>query len=386
MTAPRMAWLDGLRAVAVLLVVYAHLTRFVFTDLRAVTGEWLHAGTAGVMLFFLVSGYIIPASLERHGDLRAFWRSRVRRLFPLYLAVIAVLVVAHPPADPLATAVGHATMLPFLAGVPLITAVLWTLSFEMAFYLLVTTLFTVRATRSVLPPVLLALAGVVTAPLVPLRWGEVPMVTAAVLALGLAGAVSGRRWAEVTGGLLLGGLALTLLVFNMDPAHTHDGLLIVAVMFTGTVIHRADHGQTSWWRAGAVIAVVAGSLLTVWIGELAALHGLTPRYIARSVITLLVFGGSFAAGMLLRHRHTPAWLARIGVISYSVYLVHYVLIELGRPLLIADVPGPLVAVGYLSAVLGISWLTHRYIEVPGQRLGSARVDPLPLATVGRDHR
>ncbi|MEU8658991.1 acyltransferase family protein, partial [Actinoplanes philippinensis] len=66
MTAPRLAWLDGLRAVAVLLVVYAHLTRFVFTDLRAVTGEWLHAGPAGVMLFFLVSGYIIPASLERH--------------------------------------------------------------------------------------------------------------------------------------------------------------------------------------------------------------------------------------------------------------------------------------------------------------------------------
>ena len=51
MTAPRLAWLDGLRAVAVLLVVYAHLTRFAFTDLRAVTGEWLHAGTAGVMLF-----------------------------------------------------------------------------------------------------------------------------------------------------------------------------------------------------------------------------------------------------------------------------------------------------------------------------------------------
>ncbi|GIE74799.1 hypothetical protein Aph02nite_07490 [Actinoplanes philippinensis] len=381
-----MAWLDGLRAVAVLLVVYAHLTRFVFTDLRAVTGEWLHAGPAGVMLFFLVSGYIIPASLERHGDLRAFWRSRVRRLFPLYLAAIAVLAVAHPPADPLATAVGHATMLPFLAGVPLITAVFWTLSFEMAFYLLVTTLFTVRATRSILPPVVLALAGAATTPLVPLRFGEVPVVTAAVLALGLAGAVSGRRWAEVAGGLLLGGLALALLLFNMDPAHAHDGLLIVAVMFTGTVIHRADHGRTSWWRAGAVITVVAGSLLFAWIGELATLHALTPRYIARSVITLLVFGGSFAAGMLLRHRHTPAWLARIGVISYSVYLVHYALIELGRPLLSADVPDPVIAAGYLAAVFGISWLTHRYIEVPGQRLGSARVDPLPLATVGREHR
>ncbi|MEU4161094.1 acyltransferase [Actinoplanes sp. NPDC026670] len=381
MTAPRLAWLDGLRAVAVLLVVYAHLTRFVFTDLRAFTGEWLHAGTAGVMLFFLVSGYIIPASLERHGDLRAFWRSRIRRLFPLYLAVIAVLVVAHPPADPLATAVGHATMLPFLAGVPLITAVFWTLSFEMAFYLLVTTLFTVRATRSVLPPVILALAGAATTPLVPLRFGQVPMITAAVLVLGLSAVMSGRRWAQVSGGLLLGGLALTLLVFNMDPAHAHDGLPILAVMFTGTVIHRADHGRTSWRRAGAVIAVVAVSLLATWIGELVALDALTPRYVTRSVLTLLVFGGSFAAGMLLRHRHTPAWLARIGVISYSIYLIHYVLIELGHSLLSSGIPDPLLAAGYLTAVLALSWLTHRYIELPGQRLGTRRPRERPaLAT------
>ncbi|MEU4622698.1 acyltransferase [Actinoplanes sp. NPDC023801] len=370
MTAPRLAWLDGLRAVAVLLVVYAHLTRYAFTGLRAVTGEWLHAGTAGVMLFFLVSGYIIPASLERHGDLRRFWIGRARRLFPLYLAVIAVLATARPPADPLTAAVGHATMLPFLTGVPLVTAVFWTLSFEMVFYLLVTTLFAVRAERSLLPPVLFALTGAVTAPLVPLRLGTVPWVTAVVLTAGLAGVVSRRRWAEVAGGLLLGVLALTLLLFGMDPAHARDGLLIVAVMFTGTVIHRADHGQTSWPRAGAVIAVVAAALLAVWLGELAALHALTPRYITRSVLTLLVFGGSFAAGMLLRHRRTPFWLARIGVLSYSVYLVHYAVIELAGPVMRSAVPDPLLAAGYLAVVLGVSWLTHRYIEVPGQRLGS----------------
>ncbi|GGN62893.1 hypothetical protein GCM10010112_21560 [Actinoplanes lobatus] len=370
-----MAWLDGLRAVAVLLVVYAHLTRFVFTDLRAVTGEWLHAGTAGVMLFFLVSGYIIPASLERHGDLRAFWLSRARRLLPLYLAMIAVLVAAHPPANAWSTAVGHATMLPFLLGVPLVTPVFWTLSFEMAFYLLVTTLFTVRAQRSLLPPVILAVLGAATAPLVPLRLGEIPVAGAVLLAAGLAGVLSRRRWAEVTGGLLLGGLALGLLLFDMDPAHARDGLLIVAVMFTGSVIHRADHGSTSWQRATVVIAVVAAALLTVWLGELAALHAVTPRYVTRSVLTLLTFAGAFAAGMLLRHRRTPRWLARIGVLSYSVYLVHFVVLDLAAPILRSPVPDPLLAAGYLATVLGISWLTHRYIEVPAQRLGSHRPRP-----------
>jgi peptidoglycan/LPS O-acetylase OafA/YrhL len=383
MTAPRLAWLDGLRAVAVLLVVYAHLTRFAFTGLRAVTGEWLHAGTAGVMLFFLVSGYIVPASLERHGDLRRFWISRARRLLPLYLAVIAVLVAARPPEDPVVSAAGHATMLPFLTGVPLVTAVFWTLSFEMVFYLLITTLFAVRRERSLLPPVILALAGAATAPLVPLRLGQIPWVAALVLAAGLGAVVSRRRWAEIAGGLVLGGLALGLLLFNMDPAHTRDGLLIVAVMFTGTVIHRADHGQVTWLRAGAVIAVVASALLAVWIGELAALDAVTPRYLTRSVLTLLVIGGSFAAGMLLRHHRTPFWLARIGVLSYSVYLVHYAVIELGRPVLRSDVPDPLLAAGYLSVVLGVSWLTHRYIELPGQRLGSSHAGQHPHLAASR---
>ncbi|HWS33581.1 MAG TPA: acyltransferase family protein [Actinoplanes sp.] len=367
MSAPRLAWLDALRAVAVLLVVYAHLTRFVFTDLRAVTGEWLHAGPAGVMLFFLVSGYIIPASLERHGDLRRFWRSRARRLLPLYLAVGAVLVLAGAPLDA-RSATGHLIMLPFLTGVPLITAVFWTLSFEMAFYLLVTALFAVRVTSASWPAVLLALAGALTAPLAPLRFGSVPFATAAVLVIGLAGVLSRRRWAVIAGGLLTGVLTLGLLVWNMDPAHARDGLLIVAVMFTGTVIHHADHRRIPWWRAAVVLAVVASSLLAVWLEELADLDALTPRYIARSVLTLLVIGGTFAAGMLLRHRDTPWWLARIGVLSYSIYLIHYVVIELSRPLLSSPIPDPLLASGYLAVVLGVSWATHRWIEVPGQRL------------------
>src|SRR5947209_7419140 len=118
----RMAWLDGLRAVAVGLVVYAHLTRYLFRGLRGFTGEHLNAGTAGVMLFFLVSGYIIPASLERHGSLRSFWVSRLCRLFPLYAVVTAAVValgrVGLVPLDPYLAAhpvigaLAHLTMLP----------------------------------------------------------------------------------------------------------------------------------------------------------------------------------------------------------------------------------------------------------------------------------
>jgi peptidoglycan/LPS O-acetylase OafA/YrhL len=367
----RWGWLDGLRAVAVLLVVYAHLTRYVFTDLRAFTGEWLHAGPAGVMLFFLVSGYIIPASLERHGSLRAFWISRALRLYPMYLVAIAAVIVlgGYPMPLPVTTAVGHATMLPFLLDVPLVMPVLWTLTYEMAFYLLVTALFTMRWHRASGPiAALLAVLAVVTAPLAGPRPGLVPVAAVALVA-GLCLVMSRRRRAVVAGGLLLGGLAGTLLATGQDPAHQWDGLLIVAVMFTGTAIYRADQGQTGWWPAVLAIALVSGGLLVNWVAELHSLDALNAKYVARSVITLLTIGGAFAIGRVCRDRRTPKWLTLIGVWSYSVYLVHYVLIQAGHRFLESALPDPLVAAVYLAAVFGLSWLTNRYVETPARRLG-----------------
>lgn len=367
----RWGWLDGLRAVAVLLVLYAHLTRYVFTDLRAVTGEWLHAGPAGVMLFFLVSGYIIPASLERHGDLRAFWISRALRLYPMYLVAIAAVVVTggYVTSQPVTAVVGHVTMLPFLLDVPLVTPVLWTLSYEMVFYLLVSGLFTMRLHRaSGAIAALLAVLAVLTAPLAgPVSGIVVP--AAVVLIIGLCLVVSRWRAAVVTGGLVLVGLVGTLLAIGQDPAHRWDGLLIVAVMFTGTAIYRADQGQTGWWPAIVAITLVSGALLVNWVAELHSLDAVNATYVARLVITLLTFGGAFAIGRLGRSRRTPHWLSLIGVCSYSIYLVHYVLIQIGHRFLESGLPDSVIAVTYLAAVFSLSWLTQRYVEIPAQRLG-----------------
>ncbi|BFU45479.1 acyltransferase family protein [Krasilnikovia sp. MM14-A1004] len=389
----RMAWLDGLRAVAVLLVVYAHLSRYLLRDVRALSGEWVHAGTAGVMLFFLVSGYIIPASLERHADVRKFWVSRICRLVPLYLAVTGVVVVLGAgglvPLDPYLTAhpatagLAHLSMLPYLLGVPLVTPVFWTLSFEMAFYLLVTALFAVRLHRAggVLA-VVLAGCAVLTAPLAPAllsgspaRGPAVVVIVAVVLVCGLLAVTSGRRWAVPTGGLALGGLAVVLVAANQGPAHVWDGLLIVAVMFVGTTIYRADRGQTGWWPVVLVGGVVAVALVANWFAELESLGAPTPQYKARSVLTLVVFAGAFAVGMVTRRWRTPRPLARLGVLSYSVYLNHFVLIQLLQPVL-ADLgerlpaPAQFAAVAaYLAVLAGVSTLTYRWVELPWQRLG-----------------
>ncbi|MFC7107853.1 acyltransferase family protein [Nonomuraea rubra] len=88
-SAARLAWLDALRGIGALAVVAEHLLPWFLPALRP---YWFSLGVYGILVFFLVSGYIIPTSLERHGDVRAFWISRFFRLYPLYLAVIALVL------------------------------------------------------------------------------------------------------------------------------------------------------------------------------------------------------------------------------------------------------------------------------------------------------
>ena len=69
--------IDGLRAVAVIAVMLYHLGV-----------SWIPGGFLGVDLFFVISGYVITRllldSIQRSGglDLRAFYKSRLRRLLP----------------------------------------------------------------------------------------------------------------------------------------------------------------------------------------------------------------------------------------------------------------------------------------------------------------
>jgi peptidoglycan/LPS O-acetylase OafA/YrhL len=80
--------LDGLRAISVLLVVSVHLH-----DFEAVW-KWL-AGWQGVTVFFVLSGYLITTlSLREEGEsgavsLAAFYVRRSLRIFPLYYLVLA---------------------------------------------------------------------------------------------------------------------------------------------------------------------------------------------------------------------------------------------------------------------------------------------------------
>src|SRR6516162_1153981 len=91
----RLAWLDVLRGVAALCVVFDHFGYFVPRQLYRAIGLWINPGDYGVFVFFIISGYIVPASLERKGSVRTFWVSRIFRLYPLYLLAVAIALALY---------------------------------------------------------------------------------------------------------------------------------------------------------------------------------------------------------------------------------------------------------------------------------------------------
>ena len=155
-TPSRLAWLDVLRGVAALCVVFDHFGAFMPAGIRAAVSQWFNPGDYGVFVFFLISGYIVPASLERKGSVRTFWVSRIFRLYPLYLLAIGLAValwMAHfgglrgEDADPGTSVLSQMLMMSnVLAGTNL-PNVVWSLSYEMIFYLLLTALFMARVHR-----------------------------------------------------------------------------------------------------------------------------------------------------------------------------------------------------------------------------------------------
>src|SRR4051812_44499549 len=80
---PRLGWLDALRGIAALVVVFDHSSYSFLAEFRRELMPEFATSRYAIMVFFLVSGYIIPASLERRGDVRAFWIGRVFRIYPL---------------------------------------------------------------------------------------------------------------------------------------------------------------------------------------------------------------------------------------------------------------------------------------------------------------
>jgi peptidoglycan/LPS O-acetylase OafA/YrhL len=400
----RLAWLDLLRGIAAMVVALHHATYYYVPRLRGQMVDWFDPGRYGVLVFFLVSGYIVPASLERHGLVRNFWISRVFRIYPLLLLACTVYVLPFlfgvrglraglEEYDPVTAVLAHLTMLQDVLGVPNAINVLWTLSYEMIFYLLVAALFATGTHRRSAPiAVGLALAAVPAGGLLPMTLlsrtagtGPVVVAAAVLFAAAIAAAVSGRPVLRVAGCVLGGALAVTLVAVN-GRIGPWEGLTILAVMFTGTALYRAERRQIS--RRTAVLTAAAVMAGAIAAGVWNARSGMTADqaqgfglYWTGSIVLAAV---TFVAGWTLRHRAIPGWLTALGTMSFSIYLLHSVLLMLfdqffGMP----DHDDPVRLLVFLVVLLTVSWTAHRLVEAPGQRLGRRlvrRLSPLQAST------
>ena len=146
----RFAHIDTLRAVAALLVFLAHVSERFSPFARArgrglsfpVLARVFKFGRLGVLLFFIISGFVIYASLRgpRAHAGRRFVLTRFFRLYPAYWLSLAVGLLVFwwyrgQTFGPVLI-LANATMLPRLLHAPLVLGVYWTLETELAFYAL----------------------------------------------------------------------------------------------------------------------------------------------------------------------------------------------------------------------------------------------------------
>jgi len=388
--ATRLGWLDALRGWAALAVALHHVAYIYLPDLRHLMDGWVDPGRYGVLVFFLVSGYIVPASLERRGSVRAFWIGRLFRIYPLLAAACLAGVLPFllglrglraglEQYEPATAVIAHMTMMQDLLAVPNAINVLWTLSYEMAFYLLVVALFVINVHRRSAPVAMgLTVIAVAVGALLPtaalsqhVGLGGVVSLAALGLVMAIAVAMSDRPGLRTAGGLLGGLLAAVLVAFN-GRIGAWEGLLMLAVMFTGTVVYRAEHGQISRRTAALTAGVVLVGTLTAGVWHVGA--GLPGPLSLRAEMawssSVILAAATFAAGWLLRRRRFPRWATGLGTVSFSIYLLHPLLLMVSTQFLgVTRHENVIGAVVFFAVLIATSWASQRWIEAPAQRLG-----------------
>jgi peptidoglycan/LPS O-acetylase OafA/YrhL len=331
--------LDGLRGVAILLVLGVH------------TRDLIPGGLLGVDLFFVLSGFLITSILlaerARTGtvSLRAFYRRRALRLVPALVFMLSVYLAATALFDPEGMRAGLVAAglgITYVANIAQTGGLfeaeelrpLWSLATEEQFYLLWPPLLAIalvlRASYRVLCAILVGLA------LVSVVWR---------VALLVDGASFDRLW--------------------VGPDTHIDPILIgcvAGVLHTSGVLERA--------RLGDLALIVGASIVAM------------SAWFAYETHILVTFFAICSALVVLAASSTPHWwftrilelrpLRYLGKISYGLYLWHV-------PMLLAF--GGIFGIPLAIVVAGLS---YRFVEQPflrrkqqssGQEL--RRVDDAP---------
>lgn len=348
----------GIAAVWVMLFHYAASASGLFGT--SPPPEVLASGFLGVDLFFVLSGFVLGLSYsdalaaETPRKLTRFFVGRAFRILPLHwfvLCVFGLMVLAFPSlfAAPDRSPVNFATsffLVHLWVGVPMAwNWPTWSLSAEFAAYLLFPVIVVVAA-RAKLRPATKVLLG----------FGSITLYLAILLALGrdTVGTTGYLSLARCVLQFLAGYLLSRVSIRGLDK-RAIDGLLIAGLAL---VICAANWPQT----------------------QFAALYGFA--------MIVMACGASSRLGNLAFANPVSYFL---GKISYSIYLVHALLLVIFeaaiRQLQLGAAP-PIeraaLGAGYAFTTLVSAYLAWTFIEVPGQRIGRrllARIVPTGPATV-----
>ena len=370
--------LTGLRGFAALWVALWHIwqaagPRPMVLDLGGLSLDLtplIRTGWAGVDIFFVLSGFLLalPFCRARLGllkrvSLKEFYRRRLLRVFPAYYAQIAVLVLLAAlgiagTVPALGDLLSHLLMIHNFWGAyqHSINGVYWTLPIEFDFYL-------------ILPLMVLLLR--------PGRWWLLPVGAFLIVVL--------YRYASF--GLIADqAVGVKVWILSQLPGRLDQFAagIVAAYIYTRIGARGGDVGPRI---AGALTAAGAAGLLalayylhyrqplgsvvnppgeTFWGGHwsLFVWHGATGVFVALLILGVAL--GCRVGAALLANRA----MISLGLISYSLYLWHYPLIQWLAPLFEAydGYRFPVLLGGLALPILAVSALSFQLVEKPFLKL------------------
>jgi peptidoglycan/LPS O-acetylase OafA/YrhL len=330
--------LDGIRAISVLLVVLGH------------AGFHVAPSGLGVTVFFFLSGYLIStlmlAEKEKTGeiDIQRFYIRRAFRLMPPLLVTLAIaygLTWAGSLAGGI-TVAGLAAQLLYFANyyllffdpggtVPDGTTILWSLAVEEHFYIFY-------------PLFMLLLSGPGSA----IRFRTIGIVLGIVCL-----AVLGWRIHLV----LSPDFSINRTSFATDARIDSIvyGCILAAVKNPVRELHRPGPMSPGQW---AVLAIAAGALVFSLVWRDTAFRE-TARYSLQGLALMPIFycAVRFSGHPLFRPLNS-LWAVKLGVWSYAIYLVHYMVMRViathvpaiaGKPFIMLPA-ALLISIAYAAAI------------------------------------
>lgn len=355
--------LDGLRALAVLLVMLYHSWTFVPGYVNAgqsAGASPLFYGKTGVQLFFVLSGFLLSLpyaqwifGLRSRPSTLLFYKRRALRVGPAYWVSLALLGLTLPfTFASLRDVLFHAA---FLSNVSwqttfTINGVYWTMAIEVQFYVLLPLIAAAMRGLSVRTRPAIATAVIV---------GTLIAVSVLSAELGMIHSLSNI---PVVGSALLNYSAMPywLAVFGFGIACS------VFYVFV-TRIAVLDVRMKNQLRRLASLAGAGGIVVALALAVIPALHTIPLLDLAFGVAYVSVLFGVLLGGKALNYVFASRPMRFLGLISYSFYIWHRVVLHVIAPhLRFGSYGANFAAIFALGLILSVAvaYLSYQVVERP----------------------